>query len=1210
MRKFRVPMALLLTITLLLSMFSGFALGAEENVFSSEEVIEMESGTESVEDGTAEELPEETLPGEELSEPTLSEENAANFKLPDIEQLLGPSDATYVDRLEEAEDDIYTFVFLNEDGTRTKRLYSHPVKYTDENGSVRDITTDIKVLENGAFQTKDNAILTTFAKHLTDGITLAHEEISIKMTPQLPATTGSLTTSPMQIGSLSEDFKTVSYPYMDKTTLEYELTYTGFKEDIVVSEYTGQTEYSFLLSTGGLYLHEEEGSYYLIDEDEIVRATIGDIIIFTADECNNTFGSMSAVTIRAGQEYLLTIHVDAEYLADEATAYPIRIDPTIEVNYDNDGSGAIQDVTINSNGGSSGTSGSLFVGLRESSGIARILMRFPGLDLSDVASASNITTAYVEIRDVMCESTAMAVSCYAFTGNAWEESTANWSNVSPNSYSTLLSSNTISYSNGTSQTTAHRYRFDIKTVVKAWKTGTFYQDRGILFRASSDVETGNTYIHKTFASYNRASYKPSLTVTYALDNSISMSASSIAIQEGSTKALTATTNPSGSAVTWTSSNTTIATVNSAGVVTGKKAGQATITATMTDSSNVQHTAQCTVYVYIADGVYYIQNKYSELYLNVQNGLILEQTNVQQFAKYDSMQVNYLLRQQWKIKHLGSGYYSVRPMHKLDMGLEVTGNNADVDYIGTTDSLSGVSTAARWKIEYTSKGYVFKKNGSSSYALQVEENTSSSGANVVATTYSSSYLRCHWGFEKIDSPNTKILVYYTSTGSLVTAPTNAIVVGNTRTLAQLNLTVAVSSPLTNSQTVTWESSDTTIASVNSSTGAVTTEKEGTVTIVAKKQINGTTYVASTVLKVIPFVDGTYYIKNVQHGKFAQLDAGAEDKTSFGVSIEQWTFGASTEQKWILTSMNNGYYKIMSAKSGLVLSVPAGSEATENITLVQETYSASSQIRQQWKVYQTANGSYCIKSRTADLNNVNLVMCVATGEVDGTTIQQRTYEDNTSYKDEWYVHRVGTNVAMLGVPSSSEHDHVSPFGSYMTILSEGGHEGFNVIYQDSVTLGAAINALAQSDIFISRSHGEGDEEDKTSWIYLYNEVVTTGSVLSSEDLYDYTTNTAKVNLSGVTLVMFVGCQTGYGGAGAPNLVNAAHDAGADFAVGFKMRVDCTAASKWAEYFCMYFANGYSVADAADMAQEASDDLYADIDPDNRIERNTSSYYYTLQ
>lgn len=210
----------------------------------------------------------------------------------------------------------------------------------------------------------------------------------------------------------------------------------------------------------------------------------------------------------------MTIHIDADYLLDEATVYPIRIDPTIEINYSANGAGAIEDVTINSLDGSEGSSATVWVGKREKYGISRILMRFPSLSLSSIASADKITNASVEIRDLMCEGTAMTVYCYPFTGNTWKESTVEWSNVNPNSYGALLSSNSISYSNGAGKSPIHRYSFNITAAVKGWKTGDYSQGKGIIFKASSSVENGSTYISKTIASYNRAEYRPTLSVTY------------------------------------------------------------------------------------------------------------------------------------------------------------------------------------------------------------------------------------------------------------------------------------------------------------------------------------------------------------------------------------------------------------------------------------------------------------------------------------------------------------------------------------------------------------------------------------------------------------------------------------------------------------------------------------------------------------------------
>ena len=60
--------------------------------------------------------------------------------------------------------------------------------------------------------------------------------------------------------------------------------------------------------------------------------------------------------------------------------------------------------------------------------------------------------------------------------------------------------------------------------------------------------------------------------------------------------LTASVVPSGLTVTWTSSDTDVATVSNAGLVTGKAAGTATITAAVEDSAHNTDSATCAITV--------------------------------------------------------------------------------------------------------------------------------------------------------------------------------------------------------------------------------------------------------------------------------------------------------------------------------------------------------------------------------------------------------------------------------------------------------------------------------------------------------------------------------------------------------------------------------------------------------------------------------------
>ena len=95
-------------------------------------------------------------------------------------------------------------------------------------------------------------------------------------------------------------------------------------------------------------------------------------------------------------------------------------------------------------------------------------------------------------------------------------------------------------------------------------------------------------------------YGAEIEVTYTAETvhptSVSVSPSTASVEAGSTVQLTETILPSNAtdkSVTWSSSNTSVATVNSSGLVTGVSAGNATITVTTVDGSK---TATCAITV--------------------------------------------------------------------------------------------------------------------------------------------------------------------------------------------------------------------------------------------------------------------------------------------------------------------------------------------------------------------------------------------------------------------------------------------------------------------------------------------------------------------------------------------------------------------------------------------------------------------------------------
>lgn len=129
----------------------------------------------------------------------------------------------------------------------------------------------------------------------------------------------------------------------------------------------------------------------------------------------------------------------------------------------------------------------------------------------------------------------------------------------------------------------------------------------VIQQYSSDSST--TWIPKLEGSYNLSmkvrdelGNEATSSIVYSINKkivvptSISLNSSSKTLVVGKTTALTATISPSDATdknVTWTTSNSSVATVSSSGIVTAKAAGTATITAT-TNSGNKKVTCTVTV----------------------------------------------------------------------------------------------------------------------------------------------------------------------------------------------------------------------------------------------------------------------------------------------------------------------------------------------------------------------------------------------------------------------------------------------------------------------------------------------------------------------------------------------------------------------------------------------------------------------------------------
>jgi len=389
-----------------------------------------------------------------------------------------------------------------------------------------------------------------------------------------------------------------------------------------------------------------------------------------------------------------------------------------------------------------------------------------------------------------------------------------------------------------------------------------------------------------------------------------------------------------------------------------------VTITATASINGETcSSTCQIYVTIENGVYYIKNQKSGYYLTVENGGISNKTDVIQTLKYGASSAETdKITQMWKIKHLGYGRYSVRPMHKLNMGLNVTSANVDINTIGTTDILYWVNNYAEWTIERysnSSSGCIFKNDGSSSKAAHVSGGSTSSNETIVAGTYSST-TDYRWNLERINDVPTGIVLYNTTNETVLNNPIATINPSDTKTLSQLNFTIAFFSETSISQTFYWYSGNANIVSINSSTGTITGITNGIATVTARKYYSGQYYYCHFTVKVnnngviiIPGIMGT------------ELIAGHNNSS--------YSYGTTLWSESLETDLLNGQLDILDVIQRVVsLKCNSNGESNDDIIPYDNTYGAANIYESLYnQLYNEYHDNYAIRFFAYDWRLSNAV-----------------------------------------------------------------------------------------------------------------------------------------------------------------------------------------------------------------------------------------------
>ena len=856
---------------------------------------------------------------------------------------------------------------------------------------------------------------------------------------------------------------------------------------------------------------------------------------------------MEAITIKPGQIYGLTIVLDADYLADPKTAYPIRIDPTVELVYTDNNPNTIEEKTLQSNNTTSGSNTATVIGLN-AKGISRTIMKFPGMNFSTLNGVT-VESAVVTIRDLMCESEEMTITCYPFTGSAWTESDAQWANLTQ-SWGAALDYNVVSYANGVQQETAHRYSFDITALAQQWVDETADEDLGIIFRSPDAVENGTEYFYKTFATSERASYKPTFEITYR--DAFSLNYDSVDVSKGGSVNLIVTSilEITGE-ITWESSDPGVATVSGSGVVTALNAGETIITASGVDVDGNPRFDTCTVYVKIPDGTYCIANASSGFCLANYDSTV--NSNAIRLAQQNTSTVTQPT-QFWDITYIDNGWYSIRSVDRPQAVLTVNVLNKVV----VKDLAANVAVEEDdcWKIVGNSFGYALQHSGLAS-ATMTPTAASTLGSGLTTADWTPNQ-NCHWNLVSAKG----VVLYDTTLGRAVTsATTKYLELGQSYSLADIGISWKYYGSLIGGQE--WSGNDYSTASVHPSSGQLTAKDFGTAVVTIRTTLAGISYSASYAVNVV-LSSGNYFLGNKTTGMYADIEHKIIQN---GQTIQQWEFHGGNTQKWTFTHIGNGIYTIHSQKNAgrYYLGVSEDSTAI-NQPIVLRTGSITDGMK--WKIEITGSGAFKLTPKTGIANNY--VLATSTSDAtNGATLIQGAYFENESYRDEWYIRPV-VFAASIGGEFHGGQDVIDAANNWIEC-------GYSSTYDISPSVDSLDFQTLNSEIVYFSSHGD------QHFLTLYNDILLTD--WNSTD----STNSVSIcdfSLPNARLFIYDACLT------ASNLDETGHNlctetlaAGVDCVIGWQEAIGVADARAWQARFQQKLYEGQSVLDAANYASTFS-------------------------
>ncbi len=250
-KRFRLKvMSLTVAVLMLLSIFPASALDVDGSAAISEASVSEPLETDNI----------QVAAPEEVVDPRY--ENYTIEKLPrDLESRLDLDETALKLDTADAEDP-YSITTVNSDGTKTLRVFNEPVKYIDEEtDKVEFIDTSLTTASgDNAYQCVTNSKKSYFPKDISKGVLLTNGKKSVTMTPVTTQVKKNGNIQYKKVKVKGRNHAQYEEVFGEGTSLQYLPTANGIKENIVLEQYNGINEFSYIIDAKKLVPKEMSGA--------------------------------------------------------------------------------------------------------------------------------------------------------------------------------------------------------------------------------------------------------------------------------------------------------------------------------------------------------------------------------------------------------------------------------------------------------------------------------------------------------------------------------------------------------------------------------------------------------------------------------------------------------------------------------------------------------------------------------------------------------------------------------------------------------------------------------------------------------------------------------------------------------------------------------------------------------------------------------------